>query len=208
MPFDIKEVRPLPGAMHCILWENSYTNLPLSLFYSIEIPLQPLNTGHEYVDQPTETSFVIEWIRFEDKQKREQERNWKNLLGREFFLSYNDQNAEGSIYLGSEHCQFNCSIKFNNLNETVFDIELAMDIDFNTATMHLLDVRLSKIGVSLEYEGLKLLPPEMLPSFENEKDPLTHIRRFIDTSVYENVLIPEGIDETRWKRLKPKLNGL
>ena len=208
MPFDIKEVRPLPGIMHCILWENSYINLPLSLFYSIEIPLQPFDTGHEYVDQPTETSFVIEWIRFEDKQKREQERNWKNLLGREFFLSYEDGNAEGSIYLGSEHCQFNSLLKLNNLNGTVFDIELAMGIDFNIDTINLPEGGLLKIGVTVEYEGLKLFSPEMLPSFQNEKEPMKLISKFIDTAVYENILMPEGFGDAQWKRLRPKINGL
>ena len=208
MPFDIKQISPLPGTMYSVLWENSHINLPLSLFYSIEIPLQPFDTGHVYVDQPAETSFVIEWIRFRNEQNMEQEKSWKNLLNRKFALSYDDGNAEGSIYLGSEHCQFNSLLKFNKLNGAVFDIELAMDIHFNIDTINLQEDGLVKTAVTVEYEGLKLFPPEMLPSFQNEKDPMNLIGSFIDLSIYDSVLMPEGIGETQWKRLKPKVNGL
>ncbi|MDX2245969.1 MAG: hypothetical protein SF052_04275 [Bacteroidia bacterium] len=203
MTLNIKDIQPLKGQMSCNLWENSHINLPLTLYYSIEIPLQSFNSGHDYVGQPTNTSIIIEWAIFNDGQNGHQERNWKNLVGRQFNLSYDDKTAEGSIYLGSEHCQFNSQINFLSLNGTTFDIELKMSVDFNIETANLDRDGFVKIKNQVDYNGLQVYHTQ-LPTFQKADNPLALIENFVDLSVYQTDLTRFNNPKVDWKHLKPR----
>ena len=203
MTLNIKDIQPIRGKMSCILWENSHINLPLTLYYSIEIPIQPFNSGHDYVDQPTDTTIMIEWAIFRDGQNEHQERNWKNLVGRQFNLSYDDETAEGSIYLGTEHCQFNSEINFLSLNGTTFDIELKMAVDFNIETSNLDADGLVKIRTQLDFDGLRLYHTQ-LPTFQKSDNQLDLSGQSIDLSVYQTELTQFDNKTVDWKHLKPR----
>ena len=181
MPLNIRDIEPINGQMSCNLWENSHINLPLTLYYSIEIPLQPFNSGHDYVDQPTDTSIKIEWITFSDAQNGQQEHNWKNLVGKQFNLSYDDETAEGSIYLGTEHCKFNSQINFLSLNGTTFDIELKMAVDFNIETFNLDEDGHVKIKTKVDYDGIRIFHTQ-LPTFQKANNHDQPSRAFLSNS--------------------------
>ena len=203
MTLNIKDIQPLKGQMNSNLWENSHINLPLTLYYSIEIPLQPFNSGHDYVDQPTNTSIMLEWAIFSDGHNEQQERNWKNLVGRQFKLSYDDETAEGSIYLGIEHCQFNSEINFLSLRGTTFDIELKMAVDFNIETSNLDTDGLVKIKTQVDYDGLRIYHTQ-LPTFQKADNQLSLIGKFIDLSVYQTDLTRFDNENVEWKHLRPR----
>lgn len=204
MTLNIKDIQPLKGQMSCMLWENSHINLPLTLYYSIEIPLQAFNSGHDYVDQPTNTSIMLEWIIFNDGQNGHQERNWKNLVGRQFNLSYDNETSEGSIYLGAEHCQFNSQINFLSFNGTTFDIELKMAVDFNIETSNLDADGFVKIKTQVDYDGLRVYYTQ-LPTFQKSDNQLALIGKFIDLSVYQTDITRFDSESVKWKHLKPRL---
>lgn len=203
MTLNIKDIHPLKGQMSCNLWENSHINLPLTLYYSIEIPLRPFNSGHDYVDQPTDTAIMIEWAIFSDGQNNHQERNWKKLVGRQFNLSYNDKTAEGSIYLGTEHCQFNSEINFLSLTETTFDIELKMAVDFNIETSNLDGDGLLKIRTKVDYDGLRVYHTQ-LPTFQKADNQLALIGKYVDLNVYQTEFTQVDNENFDWKHLKPR----
>ena len=204
MSLDIEQIKPLKGQFKCTLFENANIGLPLTLYYSIEIPLQTFYSGHDYVSQPVDTSFGIEWIRFIDKSNDIQEKNWTNLVGKEFELSFENETAEGTIYLGTEHCQFNSVIKFLSLNDTTFDIELQMAIDFNIDTINLDESGLVKIKTQVDFEGLVLYDSKYLPSFKNQPNPLEIIEKFTDLNVYQLILTKYENPNDDWKQLRPK----
>jgi hypothetical protein len=203
MILNVKEIKPLKGQMSCNLWENSHINLPLTLYYSIEIPLQPFNSGHDYVDQPTDTTIMIEWAIFSNEQNIQQEQNWKNLVGKRFSLDYDDETAEGSIYLGTEHCQFNSEINFLSLNGTMFEIELKMDVGFNIETSNLDEDGLVKIRTQVDFDGLRVYHTQ-LPTFKQADNKLALIGTLIDLSAYEKDLTQFDDVNVDWKHLKPK----
>lgn len=184
MELNIKDIQPLNGYMNCYLFENPHNDLPLRLYYMVEIPIHPFNTGHEYVNQPFSTKFIIDWIIFNDEKNRVQERNWKNLVGKTFNLSYENQNAEGTIYLGTEHCQLNTEMHFLSLSETTFDVELKMDINFNIKTKNLDSDKRVKIKTQVDFEGLKVCHNK-LPTFQKAISKMALTKKFVDLSVYQ-----------------------
>ena len=153
MPLDIHEIKPLKGQLSSNLFENESIGLPLTLFFTIEIPLEAFDSGHDYVEQPTSTSIVMEWIRFVDPGAGKPETDWKNLTGKEYEISYEEDTGEGSIYLGSEHCPFNSRIRFLSLSGRTFDIEITLTVDFNIDTIHLDDDGGFTIRTELDYTG-------------------------------------------------------
>jgi hypothetical protein len=203
MPLNIKDMKPQRGTMHCNLWENSNISLPLGLLYNIRVPLEPFDSGHSYRAQPCKTHLDIECILFKDSNGK-QEKNWTRLTGRHFELSFNDKTADASVYLGTEHCQFDTGIVFSNLQGVTFDIEMQLRIDFNIDTVNLPDNGYVKFKTKVDFQGLLLYPPESLPTFKNAQDPMTILKNFIDTDVYESSLDDYNNSNLRWKQLKPK----
>ena len=204
MTLDIQDIKPEKGTLKCNLWENSNIELPLTLYYSIEIPLEPFNSGHDYVRQPVKTNIGIDWIKFSDKSNLQNERNWKSLVGQTFTLSYNDESAEGSIYLGSEHCQFNSQITFLSLSGTVFEIELVLNVDFNIDTVNLPENGNFAIKTQLDFQGLLLYPDSSLPTIASAKDVMTILSNFIDMSSYNQNFDNYDNPNVKWRQLKPK----
>ncbi len=203
MPLDIHNIQPLQGEFSCNLWENSYTGLPLTLFYAIEIPLSPFDSGHDYVTQPTSTSILMEWLKFTDPTTGLNESNWKNLARKEFLITYENNTGEGSIYLGSEHCQFNSSIKFLSLENTTFNIELTLNVGFNIDTIHLNDNGQFTISAQVDFKGLLLYDNKSLPTVAKAENPMKLISTFIDISVYQDNLTIYENPHVEWRQLKP-----
>jgi hypothetical protein len=204
MLLDIKDIKPLRGKLTSNLWENSQIGLPLTLFYSIEIPLEPFDSGHTYVDQPTSTSIVIEWIKFISPSTGQNERNWKALAGSEYLISYEDNTGEGSIYLGSEHCQLNSIIRFLSLNDITFDIELTLAVDFNIEAINLDSNGQFTIKTQVDYEGLLLYDNNSLPTFSTTNEPMSIVSDFIDKTVYEPELTIYENPHVQWRQLRPR----
>ena len=203
MPLDVNKLEPLKGKFTSNLWENSYIDLPLTLFYSIEIPLKPFDSGHSYVDQPISTSIVIEWIKFFDSETRQNVGNWKSFVGNEYLISYDDDTGEGSIYLGTEHCQFDSKIHFLSLAETTFDIELTLNANFNTETTNLDRKSEFKIRAQIDYLGLLLYENASLPTFSNVAEPMSIISHFVDETFYDSELDNYQLSNLECKILRP-----
>jgi hypothetical protein len=56
------KARPLEGTIEHYWFENEHVGLARTLFHRIRIPLEPFDSGLEYVQQPEETELVVEWI--------------------------------------------------------------------------------------------------------------------------------------------------
>ena len=205
MPLDINKIQPQKGIFSCNLWENSHIGLPLTLFYSIEIPLLPFDTGHDYVDQPASTSIMMEWLKFTNPTTGQNEANWRSLTGKEFLISYEGDTGEGSIYLGSEHCQFNSRIKFLSLHGTTFDIELTLNVAFNIDTINLADNGEFTINTQVDFKGLLLYDNKSLPTVATTKNEIELIGNFIDIDAYQANLTLYDNPHVKWRQLIPRI---
>ena len=200
MFINIADIRPKKGVLNCYLWENEQIDLPLSLYYSFNIPLeikcQPLDTS-------IITSIVIEWAILIDSYESQQEKNWKQLVNLNFELNYNDESAEGSIYLESEHCRLNAEIRFINLNKYTFDIELTIAANFNIDVNGLDKNGCFSIKTQLDFDGLHIYPSQ-LPSYQSAIDPMAIIGNYIDLKEYVSEIIQYEDHNIDSLHLKPK----
>jgi hypothetical protein len=205
MPLNVQSIVPLRGTMHCLLFENLTIDLPLNLYYTIEIPFQAFDSGHTYAEQPVNTSLIVEWITFPDLATGKQESDWKNLLGKEYALSHEEGTAEASVYLGTEHCWATVPrIRFTHLKGITFEVELDVAVEFNIDTVNLAADGLIHLKTQVDYQGLILYDKQFLPTFDSVKEPLSIIGQFIDISGYEGNLVRYENPHVDWQQLKAK----
>ncbi len=86
---------PNRGKIEAYWFENENIGLPRTLFHRLYLPLEPMNTGLDYVAQPETTEICYEWLKLglEDPSALD----GMNLNS----ASYPD--AEASIYVGAAH---------------------------------------------------------------------------------------------------------
>lgn len=83
------------GVISYYWFENKNIGLTKTLFHNLEIPLKPFDSGLTYVEQPEETSIVIEWLKLDlDNPDNLDDLNINST-------EYPD--LECSIYIGSAH---------------------------------------------------------------------------------------------------------
>ncbi len=112
---------PLPGRLTARVFANLRVGLPATLFFDIEIPLQPF----EFDGELQKTAVRLDFIRFPVS-------DWRQLQNREFRFPVNPQPGyiDGSVYLGDAHNPTDVTrIRFGPLAGRSLQAEL--DVRFN-----------------------------------------------------------------------------
>jgi len=151
--------KPRRARLDAHLFDNSRIGLPLTLFYRIDIPLEPLT-----FDGKTErTSVQMDFIRFAVP-------SWRQLPGREFRFPVNPEEGyiEGSIYLAHAHHPADTTrIAFGDLHENVIAASVDITFDFT------LESGSSALGVfSVSWPVELECQPEELDALMKEADEM------------------------------------
>src|SRR5215831_2306247 len=132
--------KPKRGSMHAFVFENRSINLEPTLFYSIDIPLKPFNSG-------LKTSFSLEFIRIPVV-------DWRRLDRQSFEIAQDD--SDGSIYIGDAHNPVNISqIKFRRVGNFMFRIDCTLFCDFESEGVA--DNAQVELSADIRFEGLRVL---------------------------------------------------
>ena len=83
------------GIIEYFWFENKSIGLKRTMFHRIVIPLEPFDSGLDYVTQPEETKLIFDWINLGLKDP-------SALDGLEI-TSANDEDLEATVYLGTVH---------------------------------------------------------------------------------------------------------
>jgi hypothetical protein len=99
--FPVKMLKPSEAILNAMIFENSSINLPKTLFFKIEIPLQSIDMAklcEDITDENYQTSIQLDWIQLNIK-------NLKELENRTFTFPLNPEIGyiDGSIYLFDVH---------------------------------------------------------------------------------------------------------
>ncbi len=93
-----QKARPLKATIEHYWFENAHIGLARTLFHRIVIPVEPFDSGLDYVHQPESTKLVVDWINLalEDPSA---------LDGVEISMGQTPD-VEASIYLGAAHNRY------------------------------------------------------------------------------------------------------
>ncbi|HEX4960354.1 MAG TPA: hypothetical protein VF173_05920 [Thermoanaerobaculia bacterium] len=115
-------LKPRRSSLDAHLFDNPHIGLPLTLFYRIEIPLEPFT----FQGETQETSVRMDFIRLPVQ-------SWRQLPGREFRFPVNPEDGyiDGSICLGRAHNPADTTrIAFGELRGNVFTVTFDITFDF------------------------------------------------------------------------------
>ncbi len=117
------KTKPKEGTIEFYWFKNESIGLLNTLFHRIIIPLEPFDSGLEYVEQPENTELAIDWIRLELK-------NPSLLAGVEITSAFNKE-MEASIYIGSAHNWTNIkSLKLKEIAKDKYEIDGLVTVEF------------------------------------------------------------------------------
>ena len=122
--FDLQnKTKPKEKTIQYYWFENENVGLVKTLFHRIEIPLEPFDSGIDYVNQPQETGFIIEWINLGLDDPTQ-------LAGIEI-TSKNTKKMEASIYIGSTHVWTIVeSLKLKEISPSNYELDGFLTIEF------------------------------------------------------------------------------
>ncbi len=182
-----RQVHPKPGTMNARLFENATIGFARSLFYDITIPLEAFDSGLSYEEQPVETSFQLEFLRFPLN-------DWRAFDGRHFTLAPDDSDA--SIYLGAAHNPVEVShIHFAARDRTRFHIDCTLFCDFDFEGVG--DNTTVELKTEVEFIGL-FLEREMIHDPQDVAALRGVLQRWVPLEAY---LLEARVDQ--WQVLVP-----
>jgi hypothetical protein len=182
--------RPVGGSFYGHLFENAGAGVPLGIYWSFCIELEPLVDvdGDEW-----DSNLQFEWLSWPM-------RDWRKLSGCSLDSSATLVTPEASLYAFSQHqIPTTAGFLLSHLGEATFGIDSKVlidleDLDGDTSTS-------IEIGIQtqLVFEGL-IVVSQNLPSGPRDADSVSRaLTDFVDLTAYETPIY----DEERW-RLLPK----
>jgi hypothetical protein len=111
------------GTIEHYWFENEHIGLKNTLFHRITIPLEPFDSGLDYVEQPEDTLLIIEWINLGLKDP--------SLLAGVEITSEATEDVEASVYIGAAHNWTDIhSLRLKELAPNKYEIRGKVTVEF------------------------------------------------------------------------------
>lgn len=118
-----RKTKPKEGTIEYYWFENENIGLENTLFHRITIPLEPFDSGLDYVEQPEVTELVIDWISLALEDP--------TLLAGVEITSDSMEDIEATIYIGAAHNWVNVdSLKLKELAPNQYELNGTITIEF------------------------------------------------------------------------------
>ncbi len=182
--FPVEILKPISGTLNALIFENSLINLPTSLFFNIEIPLEPINMAKLWdddEDENYETSFRLDGIKLGIKSLKE-------LENQTFTFPINPEEGyiDGSIYLFDVHNIIDVTnITFGEFQNQSIPIKITLRIDFEFEGTDYATTKYINFETDLALGELLIANDILQPSEENLKNVQSLVEQFIDIDKFE-----------------------
>lgn len=151
MPFPVHRLRPIKAEIWAVLFENSYANVPLGVYWSLAIRFERF----EYFEQQIGCCLSADWIRLPV-------RNWRALENRSICGDFNQ--VEASFYTGEHDPAVYSMVRLGTRRGTCFDLEWESIVNYPGFDPSDADPRLRvATSTQAEFEGV-LVPMDMIAS--------------------------------------------
>ena len=156
-PFKYDLIVPKGGKIDGLIFENDYVNIPMTLFYSIEVELETFEIENEITD----TSLILDFISFNINDLKE-------LENRAFdFRIYPEKNyIDASVYILWTHHPVSVSkLTFGKIDNGY----IAITIDYNIQYLHsnVQDSVVRTLSTTLKLDKLSIYSEILEPTQDN-----------------------------------------
>jgi hypothetical protein len=169
--FPVHRLSASGGEIYCHLFENPRTGLPRNIYWSFTLDFDPI----EYEGAEWETSMTAEWLTLPL-------RDWRDLAGRAFTLSYGDGDAEASFYAREHHIAKTARLEIGMRNGRTFELAMEMIVDFQglTGADHNPNMTVQGRAV-VPYAGAIVVPDNLVPTLNTPAEVARAVSRYLDT---------------------------
>ncbi|WP_440464531.1 hypothetical protein [Psychrobacter sp. ASPA161_6] len=157
VPFNYELIVPKGGKIDGLIFENDHVNIPMTLFYSIEVELETFEIENEVTD----TSLILDFISFNINDLKE-------LENRAFdFRIYPEKNyIDASVYILWTHHPVSVSkLTFGKIDNGY----IAITIDYNIQYLHsnVQDSVVRTLSTTLKLDKLSIYSEILEPTQDN-----------------------------------------
>ena len=182
--FPVEILKPLKGTINALIFENTFINLPKTLFFQIEIPLQPIDMaklGDENRGENHETSFRLESIKLAIH-------NLQELENKTFTFPINPEEGyiDGSIYLFDVHNLVDTTqITFGKFQNQNISINIKLRIDFEMEGTDYATTKYLDVETELSLGELLIASDLLQPTKENLQNTKSLVQQFIEIEHFD-----------------------
>lgn len=167
-PFDYNLIVPKSGKINGLIFENDHVNIPITLFYSIEIELEDFKIDDEVI----ETSLILDFISFEINDLKE-------LENRSFKFPMHPETGyiDASVYILWTHHPVSVSkITFGQLDNGY----ISASIDYNIEYLHsnVQDLVFRTLSTTLKLDKLSIYSEILAPNQDNFANAIKLMTKF------------------------------
>jgi hypothetical protein len=188
--FPAKILKPLEGTLNAMIFENSLLNLPKTLFFKIEIPLQAIDMSkiaEDITNKNYQTSFQLDWIKLNIH-------SFQDLENKTFTFPINPAEGyiDGSIYLFDVHNMIDSnSITFGKFKNQKIPIKTVLRIDFELEGTGYANTKYLDFETELNLGELSIPIDILTPNTDNFENAKALVAQFMEIESFEGPYIGE-----------------
>jgi hypothetical protein len=188
--FPTKILKPMEGTLNAMIFENSFLNLPKTLFFKIEIPLQTIDLSkiaQDITNKNYQTSVQLDCIKLDV-------RSLQKLENKTFTFPINPETGyiDSSIYLFDVHNIVDTtSITFGKYNNQKIPFKTTLRIDFEMEGTGYATTKYLDFETELNLGELSISTDILTPNTENFENAKALAAQFIEIESFDEPHIGE-----------------
>lgn len=167
-PFDYNLIVPKGGKIAGLIFANDHVNIPMTLFYSIEVELKTFEIDNEITD----TSFVLDFIDFKVKDLRE-------LENKIFDFPFHPEAGyiDASVYmLWTHHPLAVSKITFGKIDNGYISVSINYNIEYLHSNVQ--DLAFRTLSTTLKLDKLSIYSEILEPTQDNLANAIELMAKF------------------------------
>jgi hypothetical protein len=186
--FPVELIQPTKGVLNALIFENTFTGIPKTLFFSMDIPLKPIDMSvlSEYeTNKKYRTAFRLDFIQLNIT-------DLKDLENKTFSFPINPDAGyiDGSVYMFAAHNMiYTTSIRFGTFKNQKIPVHLTLQIDFEMEGTGYALTDFLNFKTELKLGELVIEAALLNPSETNLNQAKTFVQSFIKTDKFDTPFI-------------------
>jgi hypothetical protein len=188
--FPVNILKPSEATLNATIFENSFINLAKTLFFKIEIPLQPIDMAklcEDITDKNYQTSIQLDWIQLNIK-------NLKELENKTFTFPLNPEIGyiDGSVYLFDVHNIVDATrLTFGEFKNQKILLKTTLRIDFELEGTDYATTKYLDFETELNLGELSIATDILTPTQENFENAEALVQRYMEIENFDKPCVGE-----------------